>query len=474
MTKVLLIEPPARGEFGAMRVLGSIGSTKAEIVWPPYDLMIIGGLLRKNNIDFKIIDAIGLKISFSELKKIIRKETPEIVVFTTTATTISNDVLTAKITKDVSRNIKTIGINLSMQGIRDLDKLLKKYTYLDMIAYGEPDFPVLNLIKSNYNPKNVLGIYYRIGKKIIKNKPQPPENLDELGIPVHDVIPFKVYRDPLMKRRPMTIVCTSRGCVNMCIYCASKFQRPVRYRSIENVIKEIKLIESLGIKEIKFFDCTFTNNLKWVNEFLKRLVKEKIDISWSCDVRADRLPFKTVKLMKKAGCHTICIGSDSSDQRILNNIRKNITVRQIEDAVKRVKKEGLRVLLYFTFGHPGETKETIKNSIEFAKKMNPDLVTFGIIVPVYNTEFYDYLEKNKFLINIDSNKCDTSKPPAYSYPHLSSEEIYNLVMQGYREFYLRPNFILKRLTKSTSLKYDFNNFRFFVKRYVLEPMKKSA
>jgi len=474
MTKVLLIEPPSAGDVSAMRVLGSIGSTKADISWPPYDLMIVGGMLRKHNIDFKLIDANNLKMTFSDVKKIIKKEKPEIVIFTVAPITFSNDSITAKIAKNVSKKIKTFAINMSMQGVKDLDKIFGKYKHIDMIAYGEYEIPILNLINSNYNPKKILGVYYKEGKRIIKNKPQPPENLDELGIPTHDLVPFKLYNDPLMKRKPMTIVCTSRGCVNMCIYCASKFQRPVRYRSVENVMKEIKLISSLGIKEIKFFDCTFTNNLIWVEKFLKKLIKEKIDISWSCDVRADRLPSRIIKLMKKAGCHTICVGSDSADQRILDNIKKNVTVKQIEDAVKNVKKEGLKILLYFTFGHPGETKESIRTSIDFAKKMNPDLVTFGIIVPVYNTEFYNYLEKNNFLLDMKSSDYDTSKPPAYSYPHLSSDEIYNLVMQGYREFYLRPSFILKRLSSSTSLRYEFNNFRFFIKRYVIEPMKKTS
>jgi anaerobic magnesium-protoporphyrin IX monomethyl ester cyclase len=471
MTRVLLIEPPARGEFGTIRVLGSIGSTKAEIIWPPYDLMILGGLLRKNNIDFKIIDAIGSKVSFSELKKIIKKESPEIVVFTTTPTTIGNDALTAKIAKEVSKKIKTMVVNLSMQGMIGYDKLLDRYRNIDIMAYGEPEIPLLNLINSNYNPKKVLGIFYRQGSRTVKNRPQPPENLDELGIPTHDLVPLKVYRDPLMKRRPMTIVCTSRGCINKCIYCASKFQRPVRSRSIDNVMEEIRLIKGLGIKEIKFFDCTFTNNLAWVEKFLKRMIAEKVNLSWSCDVRADRLPQNIVKLMKRAGCHTVAIGSDSADQKILDNINKNITVKQIEDSVNRVKKEGMRVLMYFTFGHPGETKETIRKSIEFAKKMNPDLVTFGIIVPVYNTEFYNYLKKNNFFLGMSQEECGTNTPPPYSYPDLSSDELYRMIMQGYREFYLRPSFIVKRMLNSTSLRYDFNNLRFFVKRYVIEPRK---
>lgn len=474
MSRVLLIEPPTEGNFSNLRVLGSIGTKKANILWPPYDLLFIGGLLKKNDIDFKIIDADNLRYSFSHVKEIIRKEKPELVVFMTTAPSMINDVQTARIAKEVSKNIMTAAINLSMPAVKNLDNLLKIYPFLDIVVYGEAELPILNLIKANYNPKNVKGIYYKTKKGIKKNAPLPPTNFDLLGVPPHDMLPFKLYKDPLMKRKPMTLVCCSRGCINTCKYCASVFQRPVRYRSIESVIQELKLVESLGIKEVKFFDCTFTNNIQWVEKFLKRMIKEDFDITWSCDVRADRLPLKIIKLMKKAKCHTVCIGSDSSNQAILNAIRKNVTVKQIRNAVMNAKREGLRVLMYLTFGHPGETKETIRDSIEFAKKMDPSLVTFGIIVPVYNTEFYDYLEQNGYITNKNIIDYDPTKPPVYSYPNLSSDDIYKMVREGYREFYFRPKIIARRLVHTPSLKDEFTNFVYFVKRYVFGGSKKAV
>jgi len=476
MSKVLLIEPPSPKDFTSLRVLGSIGSTKADMVWPPYDLMLIGGLLRKHDIyDFKIIDANNLKITFSKLKDIIKRESPEIIVFTITNHSLVNDLLTAKVAKDVSKNIVTVAIGLSIRAIRDLNKVLKKYSYLDIIVYNEAEMPVLNLIKSNYNPRNILGVYYKNDGKVIKNKPQPPENYDELGIPAQDKIPLHIYKDPLMKRSPLTLICASRGCVGSCKYCSSfPFQRPVRYRSIENVMEELRLIKTLGVKEIKFFDSCFTNDLNWVEKFLKRMIKERLDFTWICDVRADRIPLKILKLMKKAGCHTICMGGDSADQKVLDSFDKGETIKQIENAVKRIKKEGFRLLLYFTFGHPGETKETIKKTIKWARKLNPDFATFGVITPVYGTEFYDYLEKNGFLdLNAKRKDFDTIKPPVYNYPWLSSEEIYEMSLKAYREFYLRPSFIFKRLIASPSLKYDLNNFILFIKRYLLSSSTKN-
>ncbi len=162
------------------------------------------------------------------------------------------------------------------------------------------------------------------------------------------------------------------------------------------------------------------------------------------------------------------MGGDSASQKVLNSFDKRQTVKQVEDAVRRIKREGFRLLLYFTFGHPAETKETMRKTINWAKKLNPNLATFGIMTPVYGTEFYDFLEKNGFLDRSAKREdYDTIKPPVFNYPWLSSKEIYEMSVKGYREFYLRPSFIIKRFITTPSLRYDFNNFKQFLKRYVL-------
>jgi anaerobic magnesium-protoporphyrin IX monomethyl ester cyclase len=399
MAKILLVEPPAPKNFKSLRVLGSIGSLKADMIWPPYDLMLIGGLLRKNDIyDFEIIDAQNLDMTYRQLKTRIKKEMPEIVVFTTTNHSLPSDLNTAKVAKQVSRKIKTVAVGLSIRAIRNLDKVLKNSPFLDIIIYNEAEYPVLNLIKNNYDPKNIKGIYYKKDRKVIKNRSNPPIDYNSLGIPAQDKIPLKIYKDPLMKRKPFTLVCCSRGCVGSCKYCSSfPFQRPVRYRSIENVMTELRLIKKLGVKEIKFFDCCFTNDLKWVEKFLKKMIEEKLDFTWLCDVRADRIPSNILKLMKKAGCHTILMGGDSADQKVLDSLGKGQTVKTVENAVKRIKAHGFKLLLYFTFGHPAETMESMEKTIKFAKRMNPDMATFGVMTPVYGTEFYDFLEKNGYI-----------------------------------------------------------------------------
>jgi len=465
--KVLLIEPPSPNPYGTLRILGSLGSHKADMAWAPLDLMIIAGLLDKHKIGASIIDAQTLKYSFGELKGLIEKERPQAVVFTTTIPTMDNDCLTAQVAKEVAKNILTIAIGLSIESSKI--NLLEKYPYLDAVIYSEPELPLLELVQSDFDFPKVNGLYYRKDGAVGKTPPYPrPQNLDVFGIPAHEKVPFRLYKDPLMKRRPMTLVSCSRGCINACNHCLSVFQKPLRYRSVANVLEEMRKIKSLGIREIKFFDCALTNDLAWTNNFLHELSRGKFNFSWLCNARADRLPRETLELMKKTGCHTICIGSESANQGILDTMGKNITVAEIEETVRQIKRLKMRVLLYFTFGLIGETSQTMRQSIDFAKRLEPDLATFGIVVPVWGTRFYDYLEKNGLLDTYDITVYDPNNPPVYSYPGLSSREIYETSMQGYREFYLRPKFILRRfLASPLKIGSHWDNFKIFVRRYLV-------
>jgi len=466
--KILLIEPPSSYQYGTVRILGSMGSYKTDMAWPPYDLMIIGGYFKTKNINFEIIDANAYKITLEGIKKIIFERNPEMVIFNVTVPTLDSDMRIAGIVKEISPKIFTAAFNLSIKSCRV--NVLEKYKDLDFLVYSEPELPLYELILNQYCPIGVRGIHYREKDLVKKNEEYPkPVNLDIFGIPAQENLSFDVYRDPLIKQRPMTIVNCSRGCSGICDHCLSIFQRPLRYRSVENVIEELDKVKSLSINEIKFFDCGLTNNIEWADSLFEKMIKKNYNFSWNCNSRADCLPSDTLKLMKKSGCHTISIGSESANQQILNRMNKRIKVEQVKATVKNVRKVGIAPMLYFTFGLPGENKDTIRESIEFAKAMNPDIVTFGIAVPVYGTPFYDYLEKNGYLMNLNDKVYDPNNLPPYSYPGLSSQEIYDMSRQAYRQFYMRFSYIIGRLFRIRNFK-DFENnwlnFRAFLQRYV--------
>lgn len=456
--KILLVEPPSASRFGTLRILGSVGTLKADIAWPPYDLMILAGMFKKMKQEVKILDALNLHYNFKRMAQEISAYAPQCVIFTTTVPTMKNDCYTATVVKEINPKILTCAVNLSMPSCRF--DVLERFPDVDLVAYDEPELPLANLVINQLNPEGILGIAYRKGDAIKKNPPQPkPMDLDQFGIPLHGGLPLHIYHDPLMRERPMTIVNCSRGCKGICNHCLSIFQRPLRYRSVENVIEELRILRGLKVKEIKFFDCGLTNDLVWAKNFFETILKNNFKFSWNCNARADCLPLELLRLMKQSGCHTVAIGSESANDRILSRMKKNLNHEDIALAVERCRKIGMRSLLYFTFGLIGETEETMKESLKFALRVRPDFVTFGIVIPIYGTEFYEYLKQNNYLLTDDESVYDTSRLPPYSYPLLSNQKIYQFSKYAYHCFYLRPDYIFYRLKNIKNWNEIFLNLR---------------
>jgi radical SAM superfamily enzyme YgiQ (UPF0313 family) len=353
--------------------------------------------------------------------------------------------------------------------------MLEEIKELDFIHWGEPEAPLMNLINGK-NPKDVAGIYFRDNKGNIKftGYAEKVKNLDELGVPIHSALPTKIYKCPMSLRLPMTIVNCSRGCVNQCVHCQSIFQKPLRYRSIENVLKELDEIKRLGIKEIKFYDCSLPSNQYFVKELCRRMIEKKYNFTWNCNSRAESINEEVLKLMKKAGCHTIGIGCESSDDNILRNMGKNEDSHEIERAIKLIKKMKMRVLMYLTFGLEGETEKTMSKTFEFAKKLNPEFVTFGIVVPAPGTSFYNQLEKKGYLIKKELEFQDPNCLPSFHYPNLSPKKIHEFTRRAYGKYYFRPEYIfmrLKGLSSKTEFKMTLTNAIKVIKRYYIENIR---
>lgn len=465
-TEVLLIEPPPTNRFGNLRTLGSIGTLKTDMRWPPLDLMIIAGLLRKHGIGSKIFDANSLRATFEDVKKIVEEENPKLVIFTTSTPTFYHDLKIADVTKHVSSSILTAVTGTHINALpKEAFELNKN---LDFAIPNDSESSFIELIRADYNPENIQGLSWKGNGQIFRNPPnRKGENLNELGFPAHDLLLLEIYRDPFTRKRPMTVTYASRGCVNYppCIMCSAHFYNQARYRSVEILIEEMHWVKKMGIKEIRFpFESGF-NDLAIANKLFDRMINEKINLKFTCNGRADRLPLELLKKMKEAGCMAVNVGCESADETVSQFMKKNVRLEQVREAVENIRKVGMEALVYFIFGLPFETKESMKKTLEFAKTLNADLVTFGIAIPHPGTSFYEYLKNKNYIITEEWDKYDPMLPPPYSYPDLSSEEIYEFARKAYLSYYLRPGFILKRFLKF-NLKEEFDNFFGFVKRYV--------
>jgi anaerobic magnesium-protoporphyrin IX monomethyl ester cyclase len=470
--KILIIEPPAVSEFGNQRIFGGNGSNKSEFKKPPLDLMMISGYLRQEGFDNTLIDANASRRTIDQVAQTIKDNAPAIVFFSTSTCTIYKDLLIAQEAKRINPKIITVAVGAHVSAMSE--DTFKTCLELDVIIYGrEWEMIALNIVKNINNLKDAKGIYFKLGKDILKNVEQPAiQNLDDLGFPTHDKLEKDLYGDPTSKRYPKTMVMGQKACIGNCSFCCQPafFGAPTaRYRSVRHVLDELKWVSSLGFKEVMFNDATLTSDSNWAQSLFEGMVREKIDLTWNCSTRVECVNPLLLKLMKAAGCHTIALGLESTDPEVLKNIRKNVDPLRAREAVKMIRKAGIDTVLFCVVGFPGETKKSIETTIKFLTTLDTTYITLGIAVPAPGTDFYRYIDENNYFLTKDWSKFDPMQKPVFSYPGLSAEDIEYYSRYGLRQFYLRPSYILRRALAVRSfkqLKGYWKNFLGFLARYV--------
>ncbi|MFH1451638.1 MAG: radical SAM protein [archaeon] len=330
-----------------------------------------------------------------------------------------------------------------------------KETSADISVIGEGDFTIQEIVGGKSLAK-IKGIAYLADGKIkLNSRKEFIKNLDELPFPAYQLYEKDSYQVPhaIAKKNPVAWVETSRGCVFGCIYCnKSCFGRTFRVKSPERVVEEFKKLKELGFKEIHLTDDGFTTDISRAKKICGLLIQKKIEILWSTitGIRVDRVDFELLKKMKKAGCYRVYFGIESGNQKIINNIKKGIKLEQVIQAVDWAKKAGLEVAGYFMIGLPGETKETMQNTINFAKCLDLDLAKISITIPLPATEMFEDLDKKGRIKTKDWEKFKFYSTPStiYDHPQLSWDEIESYYKKFYRIIYLNPRFIWKRLKTS--------------------------
>ena len=450
--RVLFLNPPYK--FKISRDSRWPEYTKSGTLYYPYWLAYAAGLMMQES-EHKVLllDAIAKGWSFEETLKEIERFKPDLIVMETTTPTFSSDSYFAeKVKERIECKICFVGTHVSALP----EESLRNGKAIDFVARREYDYTILELannLESGKPLKEVLGISFKKNKRIIHTPNRPLiQNLD--------VLPFvsKVYKKFLdimdyrysLARHPMVQIWSARGCPNMCIFCQypQVFSgRVFRTRSPENFVSELEWIKSNlpEVKEIFVEDDTMTIDKKRIVKICKLIKERNLDIVWSLNARAD-IPFDVLKKMKEAGCRMLIVGYESGNQKILNNIKKGITLKQAIKFTLNAKKLGLKIFGCFMFGLPAETKETILQTFKYAKKLNPDMIFFQQAVPFPGTEFYNWVKKNGFLL---AKKWDDWLEEngrlacIVNYPNLSNLEIKKLRDTLTLRFYTSPKWIMQ-------------------------------
>jgi len=415
---------------------------------PPLNLMYLGGALEEASYNVKIVDDDLEQLGYSKICKILSKEEPSLVGITATTSTIKNALEYAKLVKKILPDSLTVigGPHPTFMPI----ETLKSCPDLDVVVIGEGEKTMtelagLSLDENNGHLTNVKGIAYRDDDNIKLNPPRELiKDLDSIPFPARHLVPFESYGTTQGKSSDMI---TSRGCVFNCSYCSSSLimGKKFRTRSPENVVNEIEyLIDRYKLENIAFMDDTFMLNKRRAKTIADEIKKRGLDIGFVASSRVDMVNKSLIEKLRSAGLTTLYYGVESGSQRILDLMKKGITLKQAENAVKAAKDVGVEVLTSFILGFPGETQEEMDKTIDFSIKLNADYSQFSILTPFPGTPIYHELKKKKLLDTENWKKYTVLKSVIkYEELGLSKQLVERKLAQAYLKFYARPKYLLK-------------------------------
>ncbi len=320
-------------------------------------------------------------------------------------------------------------------------------------ARGVPLHPQQPLAPSRKVPGEaqltaIQGLGWRQGEKVIINWDRPfIKSLDDLPIPYHHLLPFQRYLMPMIKG-PYTFIVTSRGCPAGCKYCIKhvSYQYSVRLRSPGKLVEEMRLLKGLGIKHVNMYADLFTVNREQVVELCHLLIKENLKMTWTCNSRVDYVDEEMLRLMRQAGCILISWGIESANQDILKRAHKGYRTEQAAQALQWAHQAHIKNWGYFIIGLPGETVETIKESIALAKKLPLDIILFHVAAPYPGTPFFfEAVENGWFRPGVNWEEVDMDQATVLDYPGLKAEELLYWQKRAFREWAFRPGPMLTYL-----------------------------
>jgi len=487
--EILLVNPPTPDGGLWIRSQHRVGRrTRENMIWPQVSLAQMAALLHPAY-KIKIIDANAEHMRWSEFSALLDKYQPRYYLTQLTAPTLENDMYGCFLAKARGATTITFGTHVTPMP----RETLRAYPALDMALLGEPDLTIRDLVdhlegktdqrapeitklfdadptyqfslKKNgkIDLKMIKGICWRNGNEIIINDPRPfIKDLDDLPIPLHDLLPLTNYRMPLIKG-VFTFIVTSRGCPASCSFCIKhvNYQHTTRLRSPKLLLKEMWQLKKLGINNIHMYADLFTVNRKQVIELCRLMIQEKINIKWTCNSRVDYVDEEMLNLMARAGNWLISWGIESGNENILKHARKGIQPEKVEKALTWARKAGIKNWGYFIIGLPGETEETIRDSIKFSKKLPLDIALFHVAAPHPGTPFfYEVIKEGWFRQGTNWEQVDMDRDTVLDYPGLSAERLLYWQKRAFREWALRPGpiftYLKMLLSDLSTLKSAFN------------------
>ena len=405
----------------------------------PLGLAYLAAVLEKEGHEVKVIDCPACKIDHEKLKTELSLFNPTLIGITSTTPTTPSALQSARAAKEACPNAKVI---MGGPHATFMDKeILSEEPAVDMVVRGEGEQTLLELTQKSDDLddpntlKTINGLTFKKDGKIVQTPDRPLiEDLDELPRPEYKFFPLENYR---MFGKMFLPIMTSRGCPYQCSFCVTSriFGKKFRARSPKNIVDELEwLRDTHGADGISFYDDAFTLDRKRLVAICEEIIDRKIGLPWGCQTRVDHVSKEILALMKKANCSEVSFGVESGCQRILDAVGKRTSVEQNEKAIKWAKDEGLFVAVSAIIAYPGETKETVNQTIDLLRKMKPDDAYLCVATPYPGTELRSIVESSRWKISNDWSLYDTMNPVVEN-PNLPAEELRKIRKEFYNGFY---------------------------------------
>lgn len=465
---ILLVNPPTPDGELWIRSQHRVGRrTRENMVWPQVSLAQLAAMVHPEH-SVAIIDANAERMGWPAFTRKLDELKPKYYLTQVTAPTLENDMYGCFLAK--ARGARTIAFGTHVTPIPV--ETLRSYPALDFVLIGEPDLTIRDLLdhlegKIEERPPNIQkifdrhdplyrpaldpdgrvdmngikGIGWRRGDEIIINLTRPfMRDLDDMPHPLHHLLPLDTYRMPMI-HGPFTFIVSSRGCPAGCTYCIKhvSYQFTTRLRSPEHIMEELRILKSLGMNNIHMYADLFTVSRDQVMGLCELLIEEKLDIRWTCNSRVDYVDEEMLQMMARAGNWLISWGIESGNEQILRHARKGAYTEKAERALTWARNAGIRNWGYFIIGLPGESEETIRQTIDFSKRLPLDIALFHVAAPYPGTPFFfEVIQNGWFRPGTRWEQVDMDKGTVLDYPGLPAERLLYWQKRAFREWAMRP------------------------------------
>jgi radical SAM superfamily enzyme YgiQ (UPF0313 family) len=464
--KIYMLNPPYFEGF--CRSARWAAKSRGRVQRHPDWMLIAAAYLEKGGHEVRFTDGAALNMSRDQIRHELEEFRPDMVVCHTTTPSIYNDISYARLAKDI-RGSQTVLIGAHVSAEPD-DTFAHADGSVDVIVRGEYDLP-LRQLADGVPRDRVAGISYLQGGRIVHNPAGLPVDINELPTPAWHFIQPEWYPD-LGKRMPFLTLISARGCYGRCTFCRDMSLisgRVVRCREAGLVVDEIESDYRLfpRIREIMFETDTFTASPKHCRDVCEEILRRRLKVTWSCNARVD-MPLDLLPLMKRAGCRMLMVGFEFGTQQQLDSVHKDVTIEQSRGFAQTAHRLGFVLHGCFMIGAPGETHQSARATIEFAKSLPLDTMQASGICVYPGTEMYRWAKENGYLVPKDWTEWvdrNGEQVTLLNYPQLSKQEMDHYINLALRQFYLRPRQMLSMLISMRDLgdlRRKFHGLRSFI------------